>query len=150
MKIHHKDASNDAVLLGQEHPSLPGYKLVAKNKDKSRYVKEDPFTMEGSYIEFDHITKSITAGKVLPDVVAKAAVKLNKEKQNNFDGYKNKTMVQEFAVPAMLWQQIKEQSGLEHATGLYDEKKARATLDDPDNKYLKSVPHKISNRKREI
>ena len=98
----------------------------------------------------DHKTKEITVGKILPDNIAKATVKLNKEKQNNFDGYKGKEMVQEFSVPEMLFQQIKEQSGLEARTGLYDEKKAKSILDDPDNKYLKTVPHKIGNRKREI
>tara|TARA_R110002020_G_scaffold48382_3_gene137969 strand:+ start:244 stop:696 length:453 start_codon:yes stop_codon:yes gene_type:complete len=150
MKIHHKSAEKDATLIGQEHPSLPGYKLAVKNKDRSRYIKTNPFTLEGSYLEFNHATKQMTAGKVLPDVVAQAAVKLNKQKQNNFDGYKNKTMVQEYAVPGMIMQQIKEASGLEHRTGLYDEQKAKAILDDPDYRYLKSVPHKISNRKREI
>ena len=101
-------------------------------------------------MEFDHERREITAGRILPADIAKAAVKLNKEKQNNFEGYKGKEMVQEYAVPAMLWQQIKEQSGLEPRTGLYDDKKARAILDDPDNRYLKSVPHKIGNRKREL
>jgi len=150
MKIHNKSVTKDATLIGQDHPSLPGYKLAIKNKDCSQYIKTDPFTREGSYLHFDHKSKQITAGKVLPDGIAKAAVQLNKQKQNNFDGYKNKEMVQEYAIPAMLFQQIKEQAGLEARTGLYDDKKVRAILDDPDNRYLKSVPHKIGNRKREI
>lgn len=150
MQIHHKDAERDAPLIGMEHPVLKGYKLIKKNGGQSVYLKTDPLTQTQSYLEFNHKEKTITAGKVLPDVIAKTAVKMNKEKQNNFEGYKGKEMVQEYAVPEMIHQQIKEASGLEHRSGLYDEKKARAILDDPDYRYLKTVPHKIGNRRREI
>tara|TARA_R100001443_G_scaffold9022_1_gene18488 strand:- start:5945 stop:6397 length:453 start_codon:yes stop_codon:yes gene_type:complete len=150
MQIRNKDVKKDAPLLGMGHPVLSDYKLVKKNKEQAVYVKTDPLTYTKSYMVVDHKTKEITVGKILPDNIAKATVKLNKEKQNNFDGYKGKEMVQEFSVPEMLFQQIKEQSGLEARTGLYDEKKAKSILDDPDNKYLKTVPHKIGNRKREI
>ena len=107
-------------------------------------------TKYGYVIAVNHVTKEVTVGKVLPDVIAKTAIRLNKEKQNNFDGYKGKEMVQQYAIPEMLHHQLKEQSGLEARTGLYDKKKMLSILDDPDNKYLKSVPHKIGNRKREI
>ena len=150
MQIHHKDAERDAPLIGMGHPVLSDYKLVNKNKGKSIYVKTDPLTFTQTYLEFNHETKEVTVGKILPDKIAKTAVKMNKEKQNNFEGYKGKEMVQEYAVPEMIHQQIKEASGLEHRSGLYDEKKARAILDDPDYRYLKTVPHKIGNRRREI
>ena len=123
---------------------------IIKNKEQAVYVKTDPLTYTKSYMVVDHKTKEITVGKILPDNIAKATVKLNKEKQNNFDGYKGKEMVQEYSVPEMLHQQIKEKAGLEHRTGEYDTKKYTQILDDADYKYLKTVPNKISNRKREI
>lgn len=129
---------------------MPGYKLVKKDRYESLYTKVDPLTRTGSYLHINRVTKEITAGKVMDPAVAKAVVELNKEKQNNFDGYRGKEMVQQFAVPEMIDQQLKQQSGLEERTGLYDQKKYLALLDDSDNKYLKSVPHKISGRKREI
>ena len=149
MLIQNKDASKDAPLIGMEHPKVPGFKLVAKNKHISEYHKTCPYTFLQTYLRFNHATK-IEHGKILPKVIAETQVRLNKIKQNNFDGYKGKEMVQLSGVPQMLHQQIKEQSGLEHRTGLYDKKKYAAILDDRDNKYLKTVPHKISNRKREI
>tara|TARA_R100000995_G_scaffold83557_1_gene59789 strand:+ start:1667 stop:2119 length:453 start_codon:yes stop_codon:yes gene_type:complete len=150
MQIENKDVQKDAPLLGMGHPILSDFKLQKKNKDQSIYVKTDPLTFTQTYLEFNHVTKEVTVGKVLPDVIAKTAIRLNKEKQNNFDGYKGKEMVQQYAIPEMLHHQLKEQSGLEARTGLYDKKKMLSILDDPDNKYLKSVPHKIGNRKREI
>ena len=140
----------DQSLIGSQHPQLPGYKLVKKDRYESTYTKVDPLTGTGSYIVFNRLTREITTGKVMNPDVAKAVVALNKEKQNSFDGYKGKELVQQFAVPEMIDQQLKEASGLEHRTGLYDQKKYLALLDDSDNKYLKSVPHKISGRKREI
>lgn len=150
MQIENKDVQKDAPLLGMGHPILSDFKLQKKNKNQSIYVKTDPLTFTQTYLEFNHVTKEVTVGKVLPDVIAKTAIRLNKEKQNNFDGYKGKEMVQQYAIPEMLHHQLKEQSGLEARTGLYDKKKMLSILDDPDNKYLKSVPHKIGNRKREI
>ena len=150
MQIKKEDVQRDAPLLGMGHPLVADYKLVKKNKDKSVYVKTDPLTFTQSYLISDHVNKEITVGKILPKEIAETAVKLNKQKQNDFDGYKNKQMVQEYSVPQMLHQQIKEQSGLEHRTGKYDTKKYKQILDDSDYKYLKTVPHKISNRKREI
>ena len=150
MQIKREDAERDAPLVGMGHPMVADYKLVKKNKEKSVYIKTDPLTFTQSYLIQDHKNKEITVGKVLPDEIAKTAVKLNKQKQNDFDGYKGKEMVQEYSVPEMLHQQIKEKAGLEHRTGEYDTKKYTQILDDADYKYLKTVPNKISNRKREI
>jgi hypothetical protein len=150
MQIKGKDAKRDAPLIGMQHPVLNGYKLVEKNKYETTYVRTDPLTFTQTYLEFNHVTKEITVGKELPNAIAETVVKLNKQKQNDFDGYKGKEMVQQYAIPEMLHHQLKEQSGLEARTGLYDKKKMLSILDDPDNKYLKSVPHKIGNRKREI
>lgn len=137
-------------LLGASHPQLPGYKLVKKDRYKSLYTKVDPLTRTGSYIEFDRFTKEVRVGKVMDPEVVKATVALNKEAQNTFDGYRGKEMVRQYAVPEMIDQQLKQQAGLEERTGLYDRGKYLALLDDSDNKYLKTVPHKISGRKREI
>lgn len=150
MQIKNEDAKKDAPLLGMGHPVVAEYKLIKKNKDRSVYVKTDPLTFTQSYLIQDHKNKEITVGKIIPQEIVDATVKLNKIKQNNFDGYKGKEMVQQSSVPEMIHQQIKEQSGLEHRTGLYDTKKYNAILDDSDNKYLRTVPHKIGNRKREI
>ena len=118
--------------------------MQIKNEDAK---KDAPLLGMGHPVvaEYKLIKKNI-----IPQEIVDATVKLNKIKQNNFDGYKGKQMVQQSSVPEMIHQQLKEQSGLEHRTGLYDTKKYNAILDDSDNKYLRTVPHKIGNRKREI
>jgi|TARA_X000001388_G_C2203101_1_gene112030 hypothetical protein len=150
IRIKKEDAERDAPLIGMQHPVLSDFKLLKKNKHEATYEKIDPLTFTRTYLNFNHATKEINVWKHLPKEIANTAVKLNKQKQNDFDGYRGKEMVQQYAVPEMLHQQLKEQAGLESRTGLYDEKKVLSILDDPDNKYLKTVPHKIGNRKREI
>tara|TARA_Y100000310_G_scaffold239502_1_gene243106 strand:- start:64 stop:510 length:447 start_codon:yes stop_codon:yes gene_type:complete len=140
----------DAEHIGEEHPSLPGYILKQKDRYHSYYEKWDSLAMVGSYLQFDHFSREIIAGKVLSKKIADTRVAMNKQIQNDFDGYRGKELIQEYAVPEMMMQQLKEESGLDHVTGEYDEKKAKAILDDPDYRYLKTVPGKISGRKRQI
>jgi hypothetical protein len=144
-----KIKTEHAETVGQEHPTLPGYRLVKRSRYKSEYQKVNPLTRVGSYIVFDYSDKTMTVGKIEDPAVVQATLRLNKMQQNA--GKKRDDLMRpEWRLPATMETQLKNDCGLELHSGLYDEKKFAATLDDPDFKYLKTTSDKISGRLREI
>lgn len=127
-----------------------GFKLIKRQKDYSVYYKYDPLSMTEHWLEFDHKEKTVTASNKVSPHVANEIVKLNKNAQTHFDKYDKDALKMQTRIPETMFQQLKEQSGWEAHTGLWDKKKASAILDDPDYKYLKTTPHKLSGRLREI
>lgn len=110
----------------------------------------------GKYQKYNHALGILTtvvmepcgiAGKVTLRVKHEQRVddiiELNKQQQNNFQGFRKDLMTQTSRVPTVHWQEFMKRCGQDKTTGEYDRKALTKILNDSDYKYFKTVDKRL-------
>jgi hypothetical protein len=101
------------------------------------------------FIRYNHIsgkriTVKIEAGTlhVREEQNVEKLIELNKTQQNDFTGYRGKLLTQLTRIPEVIHNDFMRKCGFVPGQG-YDEKRFKQLINDPDHRYLKTVPGKI-------
>ena len=101
------------------------------------------------FIRYNHwtgkrITVKCDSGKihVREEQNVERLIELNKIQQNDFTGYRGKLLTQVTRIPEVIHNDIMRKCGYVPGQG-YDKKKFKQLLNDPDNRFLKTVPGKL-------